>query len=150
MPYEAFLRERDATVAAMRRLVGDSVFPGAAGWGPHARLVGRAAGRYERRETDGFAAVLDSPDAYRRVQRSSGTVPVFITGRLEGAPGEERMHLAFALNGRIAAVGRSFAADEGQRFSAMVPETALREGENDVEVLAIEPGRRGPVLVGGG
>jgi hypothetical protein len=45
------------------------------------------------------------------------------------------------VNGRIAAVGRSFhlRGEQVESYSVMVPEDALRDGRNTVEVLQVEP-----------
>ena len=52
-----------------------------------------------------------------------------------------RRDLAIAVNGRIAAITRSFRLDGATRFAAVLPEWALRDGANDVAVLAV--GRAG-------
>ena len=51
--------------------------------------------------------------------------------------------LAVAVNGRIEAVGRSFhlTGDPTERFAVNVPEDALREGTNVVEVFEVTSGR---------
>ena len=47
--------------------------------------------------------------------------------------------IAFAINGRIVAVGRSFhlRGQEVESYSVMVPEDSLREGRNRIEVLEV-------------
>ena len=53
-----------------------------------------------------------------------------------------------AVNGRVEAVGRSFylAGDAIEHFAFNVPETALREGRNKVEVFEVIAGKRLLVL----
>ena len=66
-----------------------------------------------------------------------------MTGRIEGDGRRSRRELAVAVNGRIAAVAPSvFLRDDGgaERFSAMVPDHALRAGANEVEVYEVDPG----------
>jgi hypothetical protein len=69
-------------------------------------------------------------------------LPTRVTGRLVGGrPGAMR-DLAVAVNGRIRAVGRSFRL-RGRRaeyFSLLVPESALRAGANEVQLLEVRPG----------
>ena len=60
---------------------------------------------------------------------------MLITGRLDGAPAG--IALALAVNGRVAAVARSYAYGGDVRFSALIPESALRAGANAVEVYAV-------------
>ena len=85
--------------------------------------------RTTRVELDG-RTLLDSVD------RASGFVPTFLEGRL--LPAGARNDLAVALNGKIAAVTTTFDQHGQTRFSALVPETALRNGRNAVEIFAVE------------
>ena len=77
------------------------------------------------------------------MRRGSGVVPTQIAGHLEGGPGDAR-DLAVAVNGQIAAVGRSFrlAGRGSESFAFMVPEDSLRDGNNTVEVFEVVGGRR--------
>jgi hypothetical protein len=104
--------------------------------GPHPELIGR------RVDAPPLHATIANADLFRDVEPWHQILPTRVTGRLSGgAPGQER-DLAVAVNGRIAAVGRSFHLD-GQStefFSLLVPETALRRGPNDVRLVAV-PGR---------
>lgn len=104
--------------------------------GPHKELLGRELSsltvlpaRSTRVELDG-RTLLDSVD------RASGFVPTFLEGRL--LPAGARNDLAVALNGKVAAVTTTFDQHGQTRFSALVPETALRNGRNAVEVFAVE------------
>jgi hypothetical protein len=64
-------------------------------------------------------------------------LPTWIQGHLTGRH-EDREDLAVAVNGTIAATTWSFPGPGGETFfSAMVPETALRNGHNDVAVLHV-------------
>jgi hypothetical protein len=65
-------------------------------------------------------------------------IPSNVIGRLAG-PSRD---LAVAVNGRIAAVGRSFKAVGGLKlnFSMMVPESAFAHGFNDVRVYEVRDG----------
>jgi len=107
--------------------------------GPHRELLGRdlssltvLPARSTRVELDG-RTLLDSVD------RASGFVPTFLEGRL--LPAGARSDLAIALNGRVAAVTTTFDQRGQTRFSALVPEEALRNGRNAVEVFAVEQAR---------
>jgi hypothetical protein len=106
--------------------------------GPHPELIGRRVGRVATAASAGTianAALLDD------VEPSKQILPTRVTGRLrDGSPTTTR-DLAVAVNGRIAAVGRSFHLD-GRRsefFSLIVPESALRRGRNAVELLEVRP-----------
>jgi hypothetical protein len=114
------------------------------GIGPHRSLLGRSPGELARAASAGVRAAFVQGDLLANVRRDSGVVPVQIAGDLSGGrPGEKR-DLAVALNGRIEAVGRSFylQGDATEHFALMVPESALREGRNSVELFEVVAGER--------
>ena len=82
------------------------------------------------------------------MSRRSGVVPAQIAGLLERGSGSPR-DLAVAVNGTIAAVGRSFrlAGRASESFAFMVPEHALRDGHNTIEVYEVVDGTRLRLLV---
>jgi Sulfatase len=106
--------------------------------GPHPELIGRpvshlAAGTARARIAN-LGLLAD-------VEPSKEVLPTRVTGRLPGTPRGTMRDLAVAVNGRIEAVGRSFHL-RGRRtefFSLLVPESALRRGRNQVEVLEVRP-----------
>jgi hypothetical protein len=109
--------------------------------GPHRELIGSPVGAVRagatRAEIANAALVAD-------VDRSEEIIPTRVTGRLPGTPRGKMRDLAVAVNGRIEAVGRSFHL-RGRRtefFSLLVPESALRRGRNQLEVLEVGPGGR--------
>ena len=55
---------------------------------------------------------------------------------IRGVPGG--LDLAVAVNGRIAATTRSFEFDGETLVSALVPEEALRPGENSVRLYVVD------------
>jgi hypothetical protein len=107
--------------------------------GPHPELIGRRVGTTSvasAPSTIANARLLDD------VEPSKQIVPTRVTGRIrDGSPTTMR-DLAVAVNGRIAAVGRSFHLDgrTTEFFSLIVPESALRRGRNVVELLEVQPG----------
>jgi sulfatase-like protein len=109
------------------------------GIGPNRELIGRdvvGAARAGR-----LTGTLVGAHRYSNVRRGSGMVPAHVTGRL--GDGSRRLRdLAVAVNGRIAAVGRSFrlTGHPGEHFAFMVPEEALGEGHNTVEVFEVVEG----------
>ncbi|MBW3592984.1 MAG: hypothetical protein KY396_04765, partial [Actinobacteria bacterium] len=60
-------------------------------------------------------------------------------GRLEGEGADAGVELAVAVNGRVAAVTRSYVVGDDVRFDAWVPDSIFRDGENDVAVYAVVP-----------
>jgi hypothetical protein len=105
--------------------------------GPNRDLIGQDAAptRTARRTR----ATISLSRSFANVDRSSGVVPCQIAGRIRGSGARGRRDLAIAVNGRIAAVGRSFhlKGERVESYSVMVPEHALRDGRNTVEVLEV-------------
>jgi hypothetical protein len=110
------------------------------GIGPHRELIGREAPAVERASVR--ASVAQS-ELFADVRRENGVVPTQIAGDLRGGGGGAKRDLAVAVNGRIEAVGRSFylTADPIEHFALMVPESALREGRNAIELFEVVAGR---------
>jgi hypothetical protein len=122
--------------------------------GPYAELVGQRAARLPRvraREDDGERrrATIDQAVDLQSVDPDSRFVPGQITGKLRGGrPGGGRV-VALALNGKIAATGRTFSLDgtpQIENFELMVPESAFRHGPNDARLFEIVAGTDGPAL----
>ncbi len=108
--------------------------------GPHPELIGRsvpvgvaAAGAVHARLAN--AGLLGD------VEPSNPIWPTRVTGRLPGTPPGAMRDLAVAVNGRIRAVGRSFhlRGRAMEFFSLIVPESALRQGSNRVELFEVRP-----------
>jgi Sulfatase len=137
IPASVFERERQAVVDRNLRLFGtgrdgpERIYR----IGPHQELIGRpASAAGERLPVD-----LSYASEYERVDAESGYIPTHVVGRVEGDPDPGR-EIAVAVNGTIAAVGNTFTlavGDEGELVSVMVPESAFREGRNEVEVFEV-------------
>jgi hypothetical protein len=137
----ALVRKRDATIE--RRATHFGVGAGADQLfriGPNPELIGRrvaslpAARGKLRARFWGARRFLDVDLGGRRV-------PANVIGWLDGrAPGDR--DLAVAVNGRVAAVGRSFEplGSLGLSFSLMVPESAFRNGVNRVRLYEVQDG----------
>jgi hypothetical protein len=110
------------------------------GIGPHRNLIGRqapSAGRAAGR------ASFSEAGLFADVERASGVVPTQIAGNLSGGRAGATRDLAVAVNGTIEAVGRSFYldGDPTEHFALMVPESALHEGRNSIELFEVAAGR---------
>jgi hypothetical protein len=115
------------------------------GIGPNQALIGRRVGKAAPASAgEGPRAALVQRGLFAHVHRDSGVVPTQIAGDLRGAAPGARRDLAVALNGRIEAVGRSFylTGDTTEHFAFNVPESALREGRNTIEVFEVGAGER--------
>jgi hypothetical protein len=129
---------RRAVVRRRLRQLGSGDWAGLyTGIGPNRQLVGQELGTV--RAATGTSATISLARAFARVRRSSGVVPCQIAGRIHGSGPEHERDIAVAVNGRIEAVGTSFhlRGEAVESYSVMVPEDALREGRNTVEVLEV-------------
>ena len=115
--------------------------PGLYAVGPYANLYATQVTRSRSLPASGTRAVLDLPERFLRARLASGFLPVKVMGRLTGPGSNTPANVAIAINGTIAATAPTVAPQRGgtQYFTALVPESALREGRNDVRVLAIVP-----------
>jgi hypothetical protein len=131
---DAFVRARNVELARQR-----AVFPrglrSVFRLGPHRGLLGRRLAALRLRRSTRRASI-DGSDVFTRVARASGVLPVYVTGRLGGGA-RAAQPLAVAINGRVRAVGRSYASGGGQRFSMLLPPSSLRPGANSIDVLAV-------------
>lgn len=144
----AFERARAAAVRRNNSLFGHGDDqPGLYGLGPHRELLGRATAEMTVRSGGGLSAALTQTSELRSVKLGGPFIPSLVTGYVRGGSRGAKRNVAIAVNGRIAGLGRSFylkgSRDEG--FASMVPESAFREGRNEVEVFAVE--RSGGALV---
>jgi hypothetical protein len=108
--------------------------------GPRPELLGRRVSRLSARASSIHATVANA-GLFRHVSRSGKYLPTRVTGPLRGVPFGEHRDVAVAVNGRIRAVGRSFDLwwKGREYFSLMIPESALRNGRNRVEVFEVLP-----------
>jgi hypothetical protein len=114
--------------------------------GLRSSLLGRESGSVPTQTATGTRVHFDNEELLAKVDTSSSFVPAQITGTVEGLQIRSELELALAVNGRIVAPTRCFRIDGKQRFSALVPETAFRDGFNRVELLSIEGTRSAPRL----
>lgn len=103
--------------------------------GPHPELIGRRVASLPAGRASQARVWIYGPRRYLNVRPDRRRIPAQVIGRIEGVRPEGR-DLAIALNGRIAAVGQSFALIGATRmsFSVMVPESAFRKGRNVLTV----------------
>jgi sulfatase-like protein len=106
--------------------------------GPEPELIGRPLSALSVRPSATAGVELDGRQLLDVVDRRTDLLPTWIEGRLTGRHGQDEK-LAIAVNGRIAAVTRTFQEGGETSFAAMVPENALHDGRNDVAVLLVRP-----------
>jgi hypothetical protein len=115
--------------------------PGLFGIGPYPALQGTKVADWPVLEPGTTRAIVDGAAAYRQVSLHSDIVPVDVSGLLSGGGSRKSIDVAVAVDGTIAATAPTIAPRPGARqlFSMVIPERALHEGANDVELFAIKP-----------
>lgn len=141
-------QDRKATLEWKLRLFGPDPAPEAilrAGTAPE--LVGLRISEVEQREQSDVVLQLNGELAFQQVDPASTWTPAFISGQLESSHGGEACcDLAVAVNGIIRATTRTFGAPPVDlQFTALVPDSAFREGDNQVEIWRIA--QRGPEAI---
>ena len=131
-----FVRRRDAEVARRLRLFPGEGFDGVFASAPSAGLVGERVRSVPAGARPDFRVELDFRSGFAAFSPASPSVPAFVTGRVTGAA-EAGELMAIAVNGRIAAVTKSFRDGPDIRVGAMISPRALRTGANRVDALAV-------------
>ena len=129
-----FARRRDAALERQISSFGDggtSLYA----IGPHPELLGRPFEPILGAPAKAEATIVDG-EAVRAYDPGAELVPARIAGSLEGLAA--KVPLAVALNGRIAATTYSYEGHRQVEFSAMVPPSLLRPGDNELALLEIE------------
>jgi hypothetical protein len=138
----AYEHDLAAALARRQRLFGDRTYA----FGPRSDLLGRTLAQL-RPSLHRQRVVVVGAERFRHVDPGSGFVPTHVVGRIE--PGSLRggRVLAVAVNGTVAATGRTFTLEgaDAEQFSLLIPERALRPGFNRLEFLLAAPcDRRAP------
>jgi hypothetical protein len=142
--YAAELAQRRASFARQLGLFGSGDWgPQFAGTGIYRRLVGRSVGSLRLAAASSATASLDAVGSrlLRSLPRGSRLIPSPLAGSISGLrPGAA---VAFALNGRIAAVTEVY---RGSRFSALASESAFRTGRNSLRAFLVTGSAAAPQL----
>jgi hypothetical protein len=107
-----------------------------AGAGPNAGLVGEGLEDLDAEPSSDLRWSLTQAEALADVNRATGWVPTYISGRLELPDGAESDDLVVAVNGTIAGTGlvTRDSATTGE-IHALVAEDLVVDGANDVQIL---------------
>jgi hypothetical protein len=139
------LPERAAGALRLKMgLFGSGSESGLFAMGPFRFMVGTPVARWPRLPAGRARAILDPPGLNRELHGGSGLLPLLVTGSLARVRGAT--DLAVAANGKIAATAPTVDAHGTPLFSALLPESALHEGSNEIELFAIVQRRGEPRL----
>lgn len=138
------LRMREQTLRKQLALFGSgNGKPGIYGVGPHPELIGHTLRQLSIAAGSGGAAASVSSkldDVLRDFHPGRDVVPTPIAGTISGPGVGATTDLAVAVNGRVAAVSRTYRAGGGWGYSALAPESAFRGGPNRVDVFTVTAG----------
>jgi Sulfatase len=106
--------------------------------GPHSELLGRRVAELPVTAPGPARASFYDAQRVHRVDHRARVVPVKLAGFVTG-PGGPGRDVVIAVNGRVRGSGRTFALSprRPENFSVLVPEEALRDGDNDVRVYEV-------------
>jgi len=133
-----------AELDSARRTVvreADEVFgPGRPGlqpfaFGPAPRLWGTRPGQPPPAE--GLSVFLHQPFLFADVDLDTPSIPIEVSGAIFGEGAGDVRAIAVGLNGRIAATASTYDSAGVRRFRVRVSPSALREGENRVDVYSV-------------
>ena len=139
MSLRNFVRARDAELARQRRLFADPLNLFALR-SEDALPIGSSVGSLPLAPAGNSRALIEGAGEFAKVSFQSGVLPAYVTGHFESG-GDRGLRLAFAVNGRVVATGRSYWKGETARFSALIPASSLRKGANTVSVFVVQRGR---------
>ncbi|MCB1017237.1 MAG: sulfatase-like hydrolase/transferase [Acidimicrobiales bacterium] len=120
-----------------RRFGRDEGWRGVFAVGSRGDAVGTRVADLPTTDDTGIRWSIDQQDAFASVDPASGFVPLLVSGRLEGPTGTTLPDaVLIAVNGTVAGVGGGFrVAGETTTFDALLAESTLRPGANELTVL---------------
>lgn len=141
---QALRRQRQARLRTKLKLFGSGVY----GIGPDPELLGTPLFTWPVSPARRTRARINGAEALSHVERRSGLVPGLISGQISRDAKKTSRPLAFAVNGWIVATAPTFHMPHrrGELFTAVVPEPFLHDGDNQLQVLAVEHGASGTRL----
>lgn len=104
--------------------------------GPHQELLGRLVSSLPVAPSHSAGVQLANQSLLQTVDLHANLIPTWIDGDLTGGV-EVGQDLAVAVNGRVAAVTQAFDAGGQAKLAAMVPESSMHDGRNDVSVFLV-------------
>ncbi len=111
--------------------------------GPHAEIIGSRPMDHRIIEHSGISLDISLNPAISSYDPASEFAPTHLSGTLSdenalATHGELELELAIVLNGVIETTVRSYRQKKGVAFTAMLPESALVSGNNEVKVYGID------------
>jgi hypothetical protein len=131
LSFDDYLDHRAAVVAEKIALFGSGAWRELYRFGSLSELIGRPAPS----GSDAEFTLADS-DLYEDVDPQSLAIPALVRGEIGGDVGADEP-IAVAVNGTVAAVGRTYEIAGGTYVSVIVPPSSFRPGENEIRVIRL-------------
>lgn len=116
--------------------------------GPNLELIGRRLEDLQVQDAPGLRIEIDQAGAFRDVDLNASYLPLLLTGRI--APhgfDQGGLDLAVSINGTVRSVARSLEGSGAPlRFAAMLEESDLGNGKNDLRIFAVQRSGRDILL----
>jgi sulfatase-like protein len=132
---QALLPKRQATLRRQVQLFGT----GASLYriGPHQELLGKDVSTLPTLASDGARGTIANQGLLRDLPSDPFVVPTPLVGAVHANGVDENQPVAVAVNGRVAAVGRTYREGSEIDYSLMAPERAFHTGRNHVQVFLV-------------
>ncbi len=105
---------------------------------PRARhLLGVNVSRLQVRPAPDVQVTIANPTQFEAVARDRDPLPLNVRGVLSTSRAEP-LSVVVAVNGIVAAVTESYRERSGHMFGTLIPETALRDGNNTVDAFVVD------------
>jgi hypothetical protein len=80
---------------------------------------------------------INNPRQFEAVKRDSDPLPLYVRGVLSTSRSDP-LSVAVVVNGIVAAITHSYRERDGHMFGTLIPETALRDGNNTVAAFVVD------------
>jgi hypothetical protein len=140
MTCDAAFLEKDSSLLQMLTWFGSGSKPeGLYRIGPHVDLIGKQLSELDVAGQSVVEVEFQRPDVLDDFQPGAGYAPCVIQGSVDsGAVSVGPVKLAVALNGTVQAVTRTYTSiGQENQWSAVLSETALQRGHNDLQLFVI-------------
>jgi len=132
------LAKKSRGLAEQIRVFGTQSWRRAFASGPHPELLARRPSQLEQLASGRLRAEIEDDSlSFSDVDLRARIVPVYVEGRLIGRGARPGLNVAVAVNGRIAAVARTYVYSDATKFAAVVPQDILRAGRNTVAAYLV-------------
>jgi hypothetical protein len=133
VPLKDYLERRAEVVSEKIALFGSGGWDRVYEFGPFSELIGTRAP-----EEDELEFTLADAELYESIDPDAFALPALVRGEVSGEVGPDEA-IAVAVNGTIAAVGRTYEIAGGTYVSVIVPRSAFKAGANEIRVIQVGP-----------